>query len=103
MNVAQLLYKLRLAPDIEVIIPRLPKRILGAQSEAARDSLFQRLQRLRQRAALQFAGRGQVRVRGSFDCAGLRFACPAPLRMTFLGNGNDALVLCLVACGRGQP
>ena len=40
-----------------------------------------------------------VGLQGSFDCAGLRFACPAPLRMTFLGKAASS---CARADSRGR-
>jgi len=47
MNVAQLLYKLRIITNVEIVVPLLPE-MLGVPHQASRYSLLQRLQRISQ-------------------------------------------------------
>ncbi len=54
MNVTQLLHKLRVISNVEIIVPLLPE-MLGIANQAPRYSLLQRLQRIGQRIPLWFA------------------------------------------------
>src|ERR1700675_899692 len=57
MNIAQLLYKLRIISNVEIVVPLLPE-MLGIANQAPRYSLLQRLQRIGQRIPLRFAEHG---------------------------------------------
>ena len=57
MNVAQLLHKLRVISNVEIVVPFLPE-MLGIANQAPRYSLLQRLQRIGQRIPLRFAEHG---------------------------------------------
>ncbi len=54
MNVAQLLHKLRVISNVEIVVPFLPE-MLGIANQAPRYFLLQRLQRIGQRIPLRFA------------------------------------------------
>ena len=54
MNVAQLLHKLRVISNVEIVVPFLPE-MLGIANQAPRYFLLQRLQRIGQRIPLWFA------------------------------------------------
>ena len=54
MNIAQLLHKLRIISNVEIVVPLLPE-MLGIANQAPRYSLLQRLQRIGQRIPLRFA------------------------------------------------
>ena len=67
--VAQLLNSLLLAPDVEVVISRLPEGLRRPQRESARDQLLQRLQCGSQRMGLRL-GKQKVYVLGHHDISG---------------------------------
>ena len=54
MNVAQLLHKLLIIADIEIVVPLLPE-MLGIANQTPRYSLLQRLEGIGQRVLLRFA------------------------------------------------
>ena len=54
MDVAQLLHKLRVIANVEIVVPLLPE-MLSIADQAPRYSLLQGLQRIGQRVLLRFA------------------------------------------------
>src|SRR6202795_1956280 len=54
MNIAQLLYKLRIISNVEIVVPLLPE-MLRIANQTPRYSLLQRLQRIGQRIFFRFA------------------------------------------------
>lgn len=54
MNVAQLLHKLRVISNVEIVVPLLPEMLCIAD-QTPRYSLLQRLQRIGQRVLLRLA------------------------------------------------
>jgi hypothetical protein len=54
MNVPKLFDKLPFAPNVEIVITRLPERIFRSQGETPRHSLLQGLQGLRQSVPFRF-------------------------------------------------
>ena len=54
MNVTQLFHKLRVISNVEIVVPLLPE-VICISNQTPRYSLFQRLQRIRQRVQLRLA------------------------------------------------
>ena len=54
MNIAQLLHKLPIVPDVEIVITLLPE-VLGLADQPPRHALLQRLERIGQRFFLRLA------------------------------------------------
>jgi len=54
VNIAQLLHKLRIISNVEIVVPLLPE-MLGIANQAPRYSLLQRLQLIGQRISFRFA------------------------------------------------
>jgi hypothetical protein len=50
MDITKFFHKLPLTPNVEVVIPLLPKRIRGPQRQPSRNPLLQGLHDLNQRA-----------------------------------------------------
>ncbi len=57
MKVAQLLHKLRIIANVEIVVPLLPE-MPRVPNQPPRNSLLQRLQSIRQSIQLRFANRG---------------------------------------------
>ncbi len=65
MNVAQLLHKLRVISNVEIVVPLLPE-MLRIANQAPRYSLLQRLQRIGQRILLRFAQQDRWPIQAVF-------------------------------------
>ncbi len=63
MKVAQLLHKLRVISNVEVVVPLLPEMI-RITNQTPRYPLLQGLQRIGQRVRLRFGGQERVPARG---------------------------------------
>ena len=67
MNLSQLLHKLRMVAEIEVVAALLPE-VISRADQSSRDTLFERLDRACEPVALRFADE-QVDVLGHDDIA----------------------------------
>ena len=72
MNVAQLLHKLRVISNVEIVVPLLPE-MLRIVKQAPRYSLLQRLQRIGQRIFFGFAEQQVNMVRHDHVPVNLKF------------------------------
>ena len=78
MQVSQLLHPLTLAPDIEVMIPRLPKRRASrSHTELLRNYLLHHLQRHGEASTLRFTHQ-KMDVLGHHHIANNEEAVPLP-------------------------
>ncbi len=80
MNVAQLLHKLRVISNVEIVVPLLPE-MLRIANQTPRYSLLQRLQRIGQRIFFGFAEQEVNMLRHDHVTVNLKSeAAPHPLQ-----------------------
>jgi hypothetical protein len=91
MNVMELLYKLRMIANVEIIIALLPE-VIGFSDQTPRHALLQRLQSIGERALLRFAESvrvpTQAKIRLEWATVGVRLADE---KMNVLGHDNIAI------------